>query len=91
MQKPRGAVTRLAGGLEIFVPVAGLIDLDQERAKLGAELEKTKAFAASKRTKLANADFVNRAKSEVVEKERASLVDLEEKIRTLESNLADLQ
>jgi valyl-tRNA synthetase len=90
LQKPRGAVTRLSGGLEIFVPVAGLIDLDQERAKLGAELEKTRGFAESKRTKLANADFVTRAKPEVVEKERATLADLEEKIRRLEANLADL-
>jgi valyl-tRNA synthetase len=89
-QKPRGAVTRLAAGLEIFVPVAGLIDLAQERAKLGAELEKTRAFAASKRTKLENADFVNRAKPEVVEKERSSLAELEEKARRLEANLADL-
>jgi valyl-tRNA synthetase len=88
--KPRGAVTRLVGGLEIFVPVAGLIDLDQERAKLGAEVEKTRAFAAGKRAKLLNTDFVTRAKPEIVEKERAGLADLEEKIRRLEANLADL-
>jgi valyl-tRNA synthetase len=90
LPKPRGAVTRLVSGLEIFVPVAGLIDLDQERAKLGAELEKTKAFAEGKRSKLANQDFVTRAKPEIVEKERASLADLEEKIRRLEANIADL-
>ena len=66
------------------------IDLDQERAKLSSELEKTQGFADGKRQKLANQDFVTRAKPEVVEKERASLAELEEKVRRLEAALADL-
>jgi valyl-tRNA synthetase len=90
LAKPREAVTRMAAGLEIFVPVAGLVDLDQERAKLDDQLAQTLAFAEKKRAKLADQAFVTRAKPEVVERERAALAELEEKARRIQANLADL-
>ena len=56
------------------IPLAGLIDLAAERARLGKDMAKAEAEAEKVRRKLANADFVVRAKPEVVEENRERLL-----------------
>jgi valyl-tRNA synthetase len=65
------------------VHLEGLIDLDLERQRLTKELEKTEKLVLSARKKLENPDFLDRAKPEVVEKER-------EKLHLLEATLTKL-
>ena len=88
--KPEGASTKLAFGCEIFVPLGGLVDIAAERERLLKQLAETEGFAAGKRSKLANADFVARAKGDIVERERAQLADFDERIARLKSALSDL-
>jgi valyl-tRNA synthetase len=52
------------------VPLAGLVDLDKERDKLGKELEQLDKQLAALRGRLANAGFTSRAPAAVVEAER---------------------
>ncbi|MEE8105279.1 MAG: valine--tRNA ligase [Planctomycetota bacterium] len=90
MARPGLCATEVRGSDEIYVPLEGLIDIGEERARKEKELEKARAFAASIEKKLGNENFVSRAKPEVVARERERLVEAQEKIAKLEQALADL-
>ena len=87
-ERPRPAAASVVEGLDVLVPLAGLIDLDKERERLGKERVRLEGFLKSGSAKLANADFVARAPEAVIEKERAKLTDaqdaLEKILRSLE-------
>lgn len=81
--KPEKAMSLLAGSVEIYLPLAGLLDLDKELARLEKESASTEQEIGRIQAKLANESFVSRAKPEVVQKERDRLVEQEEKLRKL--------
>ena len=62
-----------------------------EIARLTKENEKTQGFIAAKKAKLADEKFAAKAPPAVVEKERAQLAELEEKLAKGQATLADLQ
>ena len=64
------ASTALLGGLEILVPLEGIIDKDAEIGRLERELDKLGKSLGRSRAKLENPSFRDRAPAEVVEKER---------------------
>ena len=61
----------------LVVPLAGVIDLAAERTRLARERQRVEADAAKLEAKLARADFVERAKPEVVEETRERLAVLQ--------------
>jgi valyl-tRNA synthetase len=63
-------------GIEVFIDLAGLIDVEAETARKKEEIARLEQFIAGKENKLANANFVARAPEAVVRKERDSLADL---------------
>jgi valyl-tRNA synthetase len=67
---PAGAVHLLVRGEIAALPLAGVIDLAAERARLEKEMAKVTGDIARVDAKLGNADFVSRAPEEVVEGER---------------------
>jgi valyl-tRNA synthetase len=67
----------LAAGAELYLPLAGLLDLDEERARLGRERDALEAETRRAEAKLANADFVAKAPAAVVEKARERLAEAE--------------
>jgi valyl-tRNA synthetase len=76
---------------ELFVDLAGLIDVAAEIARNEKERDKLAGFVKSKEAKLANANFVDRAPSDVVAKERESLVEAQQKLAAIEATLAELR
>jgi valyl-tRNA synthetase len=86
-ERPKGAVTAVVGTMEIYLPMNDLINLDEERERLAREVGKVEDELARVQKKLANADFLAKAKNEVVHKEREKASQFEEKIRTLRSSL----
>ena len=76
---------------EVFVPLAGMIDLEQERERLRKEIEEKEAFLASVEQKLNNEQFVTKAPDEVVERERQKKKDATAELERLQDNLADLE
>jgi len=70
------AATQLAAGMEILVPMAGLIDKDAEIARLSKEIDKADKEIGRLQGKLGNESFVAKAPADVVEKERAKLADM---------------
>ncbi len=77
-------------GLEIAVPLVGLLDFDAERTRLTKELRKVDAELDARNRKLANESFLERAPLDVVEKERAIQREFLEKKRRIESTLSTL-
>ena len=70
------------------VPLAGLIDVEAERARLGKEVALRKRFTNS--PELSNEAFVSVSPAEVVEKERQRAKDLEASLTTLAEQLQQL-
>src|SRR2546421_7299408 len=66
----------LAGGAEVAVPLEGLIDFEQERARVGREREKLEKELGKVEAQLRNPQFVERAPAEKVEELRARESDL---------------
>ena len=90
LEKPPAAAAVVAEGHEVFVPLAGMIDLDVERERLWKEVENKKGFLASVEKKLGNANFVDKAPEEVVARERQKAADATAELDKLQANLADL-
>ena len=84
------AARAVVRGLEIAVPLEGLLDFEAERARLTRDLRKVEAELDSRNRKLSNESFLERAPVEVIEKERAIQKEFLDKKRRIESTLATL-
>ena len=74
----------------VYLPLAGLVDRDAERARLAREIEAAEAEAGRARAMLANAGFTSRAPEQVVQVQRDRLAGAEERARLLQERLAAL-
>ncbi|HLN84985.1 MAG TPA: class I tRNA ligase family protein, partial [Candidatus Limnocylindrales bacterium] len=89
-ERPKGAATAVVGATEIYLPLDGLVNFDEERARLTKEVGKLEDELARVQKKLDNDDFLAKAKDEVIHKEREKANQFGEKIRTLRASLAKL-
>jgi valyl-tRNA synthetase len=88
--KPEKALAAVAAGVELFLPLAGLIDIDAEVARLTKELAETEEHVSRTAERLRNPGFVDRAPAQVVEGARQQLRSLEEKRDKLAGRLREL-
>jgi valyl-tRNA synthetase len=86
-----GASAVLRSGAQLFIPLADVLDLDRERARLREELERVGRMHRATEGKLGNEQFVSRAPAEVVEREREKLASFAEQRTKLEGNLRALE
>ena len=86
MQK--GLVELQTYAARIFLPLAELVDLDKERARVEKELKKNAAELDKLTAKLGNPGFVGKAPQHVVEAERDRAAKLEVLVKKLEAQLA---
>jgi valyl-tRNA synthetase len=85
---PRGAAQIVLGEATIILPLAGIIDLDAERARLAAARAKAEAELAKVAQKLANHDFVSRAPEAILEEHRERRENFAEDVVRLDAALA---
>jgi len=90
VKKPPTSASAVISGAEIFIPLAGLIDLDVERNRLQKNLNELTKQLEKVSKKLANADFLANAPNDVIERERSKKEDYEERIDRLNRNLEQL-
>nr|VFK21432.1 MAG: valyl-tRNA synthetase [Candidatus Kentron sp. LFY] len=88
---PPESATSLLGDLEIRIPLAGLIDVDAEMARLTKDIAKRERELERGRGKLNNPNFVDKAPAEVVAKERARVTDLEDRIAKFKGQRQQLE
>lgn len=88
---PEGATAQIViDGATYVLPLAGAIDIDAEKARLNKALESVSKEAKSLEGRLGNANFVEKAKPEAVEKARADLADKSAEAERLQAALARL-
>ncbi len=85
-EKPEGAVALVVGPVEIYLPLAGMVDLEQERARLQKELSEAESQIA-RLEKLLASDFARKAPEAVVAKEREKLAAYKETADKIKAQL----
>ena len=81
----------IVGTTEYAIPMDAFINVDEEFAKLEADLQHQEGFLRGVMAKLSNERFVQNAKPEIVELERKKKADAEQRIAALKANIAELK
>ena len=91
LEAPAQAMSAVVSGAEIFMPLAGLINIEEEIARLEKELDKWAKEVKLVSGKLSNERFVSKAPEALVATEREKLADYEAKYATVEKRMAELK
>jgi valyl-tRNA synthetase len=90
-EKPRQAAAAMVGGVEVYVPLEGLIDIDKEIARLRKEEQNLVKEVERVTKKLQNENFLAKAPAEVVAKEREKEKEYREKLAKVRERIALLE
>ncbi len=85
------AMTAVVTGAEIIIPLAGLINIEEEMKRLEKELAKWNDEVNRIQKKLSNQGFVAKAPEKVIAEERAKLADYQEKKAIVEARITELE
>ena len=85
-----GAHAVLRSGADLFLPLAGVIDVDQERQRLGKELERIENQLRATESRLSSQQFAARAPAEIVAREREKADSLRDQRDRLGAKLSSL-
>jgi valyl-tRNA synthetase len=91
LEKPEDASIQVAGDVQIYVPLKGLVDVEAEEQRLLKEIGKIEKDIELFTRKLANPSFVDRAPADVVAKEKEKLVDVTAKKQVLGESLEKIR
>ena len=89
-EQVKGALSFRVKSNDYFIPVAGAVDVEAEKAKLEEELKYNRGFLQSVEKKLSNERFVSGAPAKVVEIEKQKKADAESKIEAIMASLKAL-
>jgi len=84
------SASAVVGELKLLIPVAGLIDLDAEKARLDKEIKRIEIEITKCNGKLSSETFVNNAPAAVVEQERTRLADWNSQLNALKDQRAKI-
>jgi len=90
-KKPEFSATGVLEGIEIFIPLKGIINIDEEIERLDKRLKKTIIELNIVSKKLSNNDFLVKAPENIIEKEKNKVVELNGIKDRLQNNLQNLR
>jgi valyl-tRNA synthetase len=88
---PKFAATGIFEDLEIYVPLKGLLNLEEEEERLNKELQKLKQELGILNKKMSNEDFLKKAPPKVVEKEKEKVGLIQTKAEKIQDHLVRLK
>jgi valyl-tRNA synthetase len=91
VSQPEDASIQLAGDVQIFVPLKGLVDVEEEERRLLKEIGKAEKDIELFDRKLTNSSFIDRAPADIVAKEREKLAEVTAKKQVLEESLRKIR
>jgi valyl-tRNA synthetase len=91
LTSPDKAMTAVISGAELFLPLAGLIDISQEVVRLEKELETLRGEVERIRSKMSNPGFIAKAPAKVIEEEIAKQADYQDKYNKVLARLEELR
>ncbi|XGA96120.1 valine--tRNA ligase [Exiguobacterium acetylicum] len=90
MPAPEKAMSAIVTGAELFIPLADLINIEEEIARLNKELVKYTKEVERVEKKLNNPGFVGKAPAHVIDEEKAKALDYTEKRQAVEARINEL-
>jgi len=91
IEAPEKAMTAVVTGVEIILPIEGLINIEEEIARLQKEYERLHKEVERVQKKLSNEGFIKKAPEHVIREERAKEQDYLEKRAVVETRLKELK
>ena len=85
-EKPENAISLVVGSVEIHIPLAGMVDLAEEKSRLEKELKEAESHI-ERLEKLLSGDFANKAPAALVQKERDKLAAYKDTAAKLKAQL----
>ena len=89
-EKLAGAATDIVNGVEIFIPLGGLVDTEKEKARLEKEIGNLTGYIKGLEAKLGNKKFVDNAPEAIVSAEKAKLEEAKNKIEKMKGQVGGL-
>ena len=90
IKKPKKSATAVVDGMEIFIPLEGLIDINSESQRLEKQIDDMRGRLENVNRKLDNENFVSRAPKEVIDNEKDKRDRYRTKLDKLNENLKSL-
>ncbi|MFP6868584.1 MAG: valine--tRNA ligase [Nitrospinota bacterium] len=90
VERPKTAAAAVSGNVQVFVPLDGLIDADEEIRRLEKQINDIGKSVATLEKKLTNPRFIERAPEEVVQKDRNRIEKERSRAEKLQENLSKL-
>jgi len=91
VEAPKLAMSGILTGAEVYIPMAELVDLDEERDRMEKEIAKLEKEVERSQKKLGNEKFINNAPEKVVEAERQKATEWQQKLAAAKERLQSLQ
>ncbi len=91
LKKPSTSASAVVRGTEIFVSLEGLINVEAEKTRLEKEITRLKGSITGIESKLGNEQFIKRAPSQVIEKEKTKLESMRMSLAKLEENYLSIK
>ena len=88
---PEDAISIITDGIEVYMPLEGLVDMQEELNRLNERKTKLEAEVARAEKMLSNPGFVNKAPEAKVNEERAKLDKYKDMLEKVEENIAKLE
>jgi len=89
--RPQPSSTSIVEGVEVILPLEGMVDIDKELKRLNNELEDVKYEIKRAKGKLSNDGFVNNAPEELVEGEKQKVKEYEAKKEKLQERIEQMK
>jgi valyl-tRNA synthetase len=91
LKRPKSSAVAVISGMEIFIPLEGIIDIKKETAKLRQKIKQLEAILQKNNRNLKNKQFLSRAPKDIVDKTKAKTAQLKESIGKLKENLKGIR
>jgi len=89
--KPAHSASAIIKGLEVYLPLEGLIDVKKEQQRLEKEKHQLEKYIEGLEKKLSNKKFINKAPKEVVSSEKEKFIKSQEKLKKLKHQIKYLK
>jgi len=89
--KPENSISTVVGGIEIYISLAGIIDIEAEKERLSKDISDTEKYIKILEGKLSNDQFTANAPEAVVNIEKGKLSSAQEKLSKLQNQLDNLK
>ena len=91
LEKPVHSATVISNGMELYIPLGGLVNFDKEKERMEKRSMEIKRLLSNIDGKLSNKNFLQRAPESVVERERSNKNNLNQELQKINKNLEMIQ